>query len=49
VPQAWQCASSPDRGQYHSKMTPTVGRGEDYHIYTSLMVPQQWAVSRQQV
>ena len=27
VPQVWHCASSPNRGQYHSKVTPVQGRG----------------------
>ena len=35
VSQAWHCASSPDSRQYHSKVTPAVGRGEENHTYHS--------------
>ena len=33
VPQAGQCASSPDWGQHHSKVTPALGRDEDSHTH----------------
>lgn len=35
VLQAWQCANSNNRGQYHSKVTLTPGGGEYNTTYTS--------------
>ena len=35
VPEAWQSASSPDRGQHNSKVSPALGRGEDNHTHQS--------------
>ena len=36
IPQAWQCASSPDGPQY-STVSPALGRGEE-KVHTSLTV-----------
>ena len=33
VLQAWQRASSPDRGQHHSRVTPVLEREKDNHIH----------------
>ena len=35
VPQAWQCASSPNRSQHHATVTPALGRGKDNHTHQS--------------
>ena len=34
-PEDWQCTSSPDRGQYHSKVTPALGRRKENHTHQS--------------
>ncbi|XP_034517504.1 UPF0462 protein C4orf33 homolog isoform X2 [Ailuropoda melanoleuca] len=44
-PRAWQCSSSPNRGQYHAKATLAPGRGEDNHTHQSDWL-QQWVGGR---
>lgn len=39
VPQAWQCASCPDRGQHHFKVTPALGRGKDTTHISKTVAP----------
>lgn len=40
MPRTWQCAGRSCGGKHHSKVTPTLEKGEDNHTYQSKEAPE---------